>query len=160
MKGFKDSCDTMLRAWVRGVSGVGVVCGVIAMLVLVTGCPFLLPPPLGCPDDGCDDGVFCNGAETCVDDACVAGEAAFAEGEFCNDEDGRCATGGTGDQDECAEGDECGAGTGAARRATMGAMLGTTKIQTIHTSSDINSAAAARCVAVEIIRPRLKKVEM
>ena len=51
-------------------------------------------------------------------------------------------------------------GTGAASRAAMGATLGTTRIQPIHTSSAMSRAVAPRWASVEISSPRLKKAEM
>lgn len=61
-------------------------CGVLAMLVLVTGCP----PGTPCEDDAiCDDGLFCNGLEFCDLDTmtCAAG-ADPCEGLLGCDEDG------------------------------------------------------------------------
>ncbi len=41
----------------------------------------------------CDDGLFCNGAETCVDSLCVAGIDPCAVGETCNEDDNECVPG-------------------------------------------------------------------
>ncbi len=46
-------------------------------------------------DDGCDDGVFCNGAETCAFDGlnvgtCAAGTAPCTQGETCDDLENIC----------------------------------------------------------------------
>ena len=65
----------------RGVSRWGTICGVFALLVLATGCD-------PCLNNTCDDGLFCNGAETCaVEDnaaVCVDGTAPECpEGEVC-----------------------------------------------------------------------------
>ena len=51
-------------------------------------------------------------------------------------------------------------GTGATRRATTGAILGTTRIQQIHTNKAISKAVEVRCAKVEIIKPSVKKAEM
>jgi hypothetical protein len=89
MRGFKLIRDSRLYTTVG-------FCGVLALLVCVTGCP----TPTPCADDAaCDDGVFCNGAETCVDGVCTAGEAPCAEGETCNEEFDRC--------DVCVEDADC-----------------------------------------------------
>lgn len=89
-----------LRARARGVSCFGTLCGVLAMLVFVTGCP--PQPPAPCTDDaGCADTLFCNGAETCNVDTgeCVPGTAPCTEEETCNEEEDRC--------DACIEDADC-----------------------------------------------------
>ena len=64
MVGLKSFRNTVFR--------VGTLCGVVAMLVLVTGCD-------PCMNNPCNDGAFCNGTETCtVDDA--SGEAVCGDG--------------------------------------------------------------------------------
>lgn len=51
-----------------------------------------------CPQDiSCDDGVFCNGLEHCIDGLCEAGASPCAEGESCDEQfrtcfDPACAT--------------------------------------------------------------------
>ncbi|MCH8152216.1 MAG: hypothetical protein IH830_07570 [Planctomycetes bacterium] len=58
-----------------------------------------------CANDGdCDDGVFCNGEESCVNNACAAGDpVACAEGEECNTESDMCEEA----QDICGAGFGC-----------------------------------------------------
>ena len=47
--------------------------------------------PTGCTDDeDCDDDLFCNGQETCVDGQCEAGPAPCEEGESCSEEMDSC----------------------------------------------------------------------
>ena len=41
-------------------------------------------------DSECDDGLFCNGAETCVEGACAEGSLPCGEGEYCNEGAGLC----------------------------------------------------------------------
>ena len=51
------------------------------------------PLPEGeCEDDAdCDDGLFCTGAEQCIDSSCVEGpEPCRAEGQVCVEEAGQC----------------------------------------------------------------------
>jgi Ca2+-binding RTX toxin-like protein len=86
----------MRNGWLRGA---GLLCGVCALLLLTTGCPTTpVPPP--CEDNaGCDNGEFCDGAETCVEGACQDGTAPCAEDEMCNEDLDRC--------DECETNEEC-----------------------------------------------------
>ena len=79
-----------LRLVRDNVSRVGTLCGVLAMLVLVTGCP----PPQIVPctvDANCDDGLFCTGVETCNVDTgdCVAGTAP-CEADYCDEDNDVC----------------------------------------------------------------------
>lgn len=79
-------------------------------------------PDSGAPceqNSDCDDGVFCNGPESCIDTVCVAGEAPCdAATEVCDETTGRCQTadcsGAAADQDTdgyisdaCPGGDDC-----------------------------------------------------
>jgi hypothetical protein len=41
-------------------------------------------------DSDCDDGLYCNGAETCVDSLCVAGAAPCSDGLLCDELGGTC----------------------------------------------------------------------
>jgi len=41
-------------------------------------------------DEDCDDDLFCNGQETCVDGECQGGTNPCEEGEICNEETGSC----------------------------------------------------------------------
>lgn len=56
---------------------------------------------VGCQSDGeCDDGVFCNGAETCAGSAgCAPGAAPCAAGAWCNEDADACVPLGEGDFD-------------------------------------------------------------
>ncbi|MCO6437893.1 MAG: hypothetical protein J5J06_12445 [Phycisphaerae bacterium] len=96
--------DTWLRTGVRGVSLFGTLFCAVALVVLATGCP--VPTPTTCTEDAdCDDGTFCNGAETCVAGVCTPGESPCAEGETCNETDDRCDVC---DADaDCDDGDLC-----------------------------------------------------
>ncbi len=79
----------------------GSLCAALALLVFATGCPFAPQPP-SCTAESCDDGVFCNGVETCGDDGrCDPGTAPCDEaaGETCNEEADRC--------DVCADAADC-----------------------------------------------------
>jgi len=65
MSGLNFENDGMLRTCVRKVSRWGTLCGVIAMLTLVTGCPVT---PVGAP---CPDGVAdCDDSDACTTDTC------------------------------------------------------------------------------------------
>jgi len=123
------------------VGRLGTFCGVLAMLVCLTGCPptppvdactgfdvddgdpctvdtceldadgaaFAVHTPVECPagsacnpdtgeceevecfvDANCDDGLFCNGAETCVGNECVAGDDPCFADQFCDEDDDVC----------------------------------------------------------------------
>jgi len=79
----------------------GMVLG-LALLVGITGCQTKpTPPPPGCDADAfCDDGVFCNGAETCDVESgdCVDGTPPCEE-RLCVEEDDMCL--------ECLEDADC-----------------------------------------------------
>lgn len=84
----------------------------------VDGEPVCANDPIECPDqvcnpaDGacvdcvddadCDDGLFCNGDETCDANACVDGDVPCAAGETCNEATDACDTLCTAD-DDCAD---------------------------------------------------------
>lgn len=58
-------------------------------------------PPVGCTTNAeCDDGLACNGGETCVASACVDGTNFCDSGETCDENGGDpiCTTGGFGDE--------------------------------------------------------------
>ena len=71
----------------------GLVGGLLAVgvLVMVGGCPPVIPD-VGCVDNvDCDDGTFCNGDETCVDGACVAGDPPCdLDMQRCDEDDDIC----------------------------------------------------------------------
>jgi len=43
-------------------------------------------------DADCDDGLFCNGAETCTESTCYSGLVPCVEGDTCNESQRRCET--------------------------------------------------------------------
>jgi hypothetical protein len=55
----------------------------------------------------CDDGVFCNGAEICIEGTCMAREPACPDGTMCNEKTRVC---GCDDGDPCTAGDVFGVG--------------------------------------------------
>lgn len=71
------------------------------LLILIAGCP-TLPPVETCTSDAqCDDGVFCNGAESCDPDGlCRAGTAPCTAEQTCQEAQRRC--------DDCATDGDCG----------------------------------------------------
>lgn len=78
------------------ISRCGTVCAAIAVLVLMTGCD-------PCMNNPCNDGVACNGVETCTvtDGAAVCGDGTPVEcaaGETCTEPDGTCSA-----ADPCAD---------------------------------------------------------
>lgn len=99
MSGLKFESDAMLRAFVRRVSSWGTLCGVVAMLALVTGCPF---------QQQCDTVADCT-EDPCTTVACVEGLCEStdlcAEGEGCN-ADGVCVATCSANAD-CDDGDAC-----------------------------------------------------
>ena len=54
----------------------------------------------------CDDGVFCNGVETCnLSDGCVAGSSPCSEGQFCVEDADQCVECLV--NEDCSEGEVC-----------------------------------------------------
>ena len=63
----------------------------VGVLVMVGGCPPVVPTVDCVEDADCDDGVFCNGDETCVDGACVAGDPPCdPDMQRCDEDDDIC----------------------------------------------------------------------
>ena len=90
----------------------GALCGVLAMLVFVTGCP-VVPVPCTTDADCPDDGLFCTGDPVCVDglcaytgDPCEGLLACDEDGDFCVecDEDNPCDDADVCTTDECVDG--------------------------------------------------------
>jgi hypothetical protein len=51
-------------------------------------------PPVPCEtDEDCDDGLYCNGVETCVEEVCQAGTEPCEEGQTCDEETDTCVAG-------------------------------------------------------------------
>jgi len=94
-----NGSEPKLRTWVRGWTRWGTLCGVLGMLVFLTGCPIFNPPPPCEVDADCDDGAFCNGAETCVDADCTDGDDPCPEGEECDEDTDSCI--------QCATDEDC-----------------------------------------------------
>ena len=89
MRGF-NMTETRLRKMMRGVSCVVTLCGVFAMLVFVTGCPFAPVTTPTCTDD---DVSMCTGGDPCTEATCNEGVCEYTSlcdatiGEECiNDE--------------------------------------------------------------------------
>ena len=61
-------------------------------------------------DADCDDGLFCNGAETCGDNACLAGSAPCQDGEECDEDADECVGGCVRDPEWQCDGDVDGDG--------------------------------------------------
>jgi hypothetical protein len=86
--------------------------GVVAAFPFVSGCPSAGAPGGGQPapecqtDEDCDNRIFCDGAETCVDEECVDGDPPCTEDEVCNEDDGVCTTACEEDAD-CDDDDLC-----------------------------------------------------
>ena len=59
-------------------------------------------------DSECDDGLFCNGVETCIEGSCVAGSSPCIEGQFCDEDNDQCVE--CLDNLDCSEGYECAEG--------------------------------------------------
>jgi len=83
--------STTISKW-YSLLGVGLTLCVVGLLVSA-GCQ--APPPSPGPaceaDADCDDGLFCNGPETCVDGDCQAGEApCTATTVECSEEANEC----------------------------------------------------------------------
>ncbi|MFH1111060.1 MAG: hypothetical protein V1790_17970 [Planctomycetota bacterium] len=87
------------------------ICVLCAGLVLFgTGCP---TSTSGCTTNAqCDDGLYCNGAETCANGTCAAGTSPCAQGVTCDETANTCAAAGCGSDADCAEGEFCDTQTG------------------------------------------------
>lgn len=74
----------------------------VVVLISLTGCsnaplgggPSPAPQPnVGCATDSeCDDGLFCNGAESCFDGVCLSGEPPCTGVQDCDEAEGDCFT--------------------------------------------------------------------
>jgi len=108
MERLNSMVSMKLRTRLCGVSRLSTLCGVLATLVLVTGCPpgGTQPEPCTTAAD-CDDGNFCNGAETCVAQECADGTAACTAPEVCDEAAERCEECGNEGQAACSDGDNC-----------------------------------------------------
>ena len=93
----------------------------VGFVLLGTGCP---PPPPACATDAdCDNGLFCDGAETCVETVCVDGTSPCAEGETCDEDNDECIPPGPTpcqSDEDCAEGEVCNLDTGECEAAPSG----------------------------------------
>ena len=58
--------------------------------------------------DCADDGLFCNGVETCSEGSCVAGSSPCIEGQLCDEDNDQCVECLV--NEDCSEGYECAAG--------------------------------------------------
>jgi hypothetical protein len=96
--------ESMLQAARRRVSWGGTLCGALALVVLVSGCPQTTPCTM---DADCDDDAFCNGAETCdaMTMVCVDGTAPCAQGQTCVEADDVCVD--CVDDMDCEDGETC-----------------------------------------------------
>lgn len=111
MVNWNGNRDAKLLTSLRGVSLVGTLCCAFAVLALQTGC--VPPQPTQCADNAaCDDGNFCNGAETCDPtnanagtDGCVAGVEPCTSEQTCNEETDNCDNCTT--NADCDNGDFC-----------------------------------------------------
>jgi hypothetical protein len=83
----------------------GDVCAAAEVIVRKGAIPPPPPPPSGCKtDDDCDDGVFCNGAETCTGGNCVDGNPP-CRAELCDEETDTCI--GCLVDEDCDDGVDC-----------------------------------------------------
>lgn len=65
-----------------------------SLAVLLTGCPGGALPSGECVfNDECEDGLFCNGAEICVDGSCRAGGSPCGGTQVCNEAANACDNG-------------------------------------------------------------------
>ena len=90
----------------------------VGFVLLGTGCP-----PRCATDAECDDGLFCNGAETCDGMFCQPGTNPCAEGETCDEDNDVCVPPGPApceSDEDCAEGEVCNLDTGECEPAPTG----------------------------------------
>ncbi len=73
------------------------------------GAYFMSPTTNGCSSSTpCDDGLFCNGAETCASGTCVPGSAPCTGGQSCNEQNNQCVSPPLCDSDGlCEAGESC-----------------------------------------------------
>ncbi len=83
----------------------------VGLVFFGTGCP--MPPTTPCTTDAdCDDGLFCNGEETCVNSVCQPGTNPCEEDQICDEENDVCVTEGCQTDDDCADDEFCDTETG------------------------------------------------
>ena len=83
----------------------------VGLMFFGTGCPF--PPVTPCTMNAdCEDELFCNGTETCVDADCQAGTDPCEEGETCDEDNDQCVVEGCLDDAYCADDEFCDTQTG------------------------------------------------
>ena len=76
-------------------------------LATISGCAAPTDGPTKCDAEDCDDGLFCNGTETCVDDACVDGTPP-CDSSLCDEATDLCAVpSGCFADDDCLDGIFC-----------------------------------------------------
>ena len=84
----------------------------VGLILTGTACP-PIPPVCTCSTDAdCDDGLFCNGPETCDGCNCLAGTNPCAEGETCDEDNDVCVGVGCESGADCAECEFCDVVTG------------------------------------------------
>lgn len=76
----------------------------VGLALFATGC--VIQPPC-MTDADCDDGLFCNGAETCVDEVCQDGTNPCEEGQDCDEDNAVCVVEGCQSNEDCPEGEVC-----------------------------------------------------
>lgn len=105
MQGLNEN-GVKLRAALRRISLTAALFGVVVALPMMAGCP-MVQPQTCTADADCDDGNFCNGAETCnADGVCADGTNACPDGQECNEDTDTCFTACTEDAD-CDDMDVC-----------------------------------------------------
>ncbi|MGD2108472.1 MAG: cytochrome c3 family protein [Phycisphaerae bacterium] len=82
------------------------------LVVLVAGCPLIEPTPECAVAADCDDGLYCNGAETCVDGSCVSGTSPCDAGVTCDEDTDTCEVAGCQSDEDCEDDEFCDVMTG------------------------------------------------
>ena len=101
----------------------------VGLTLFATGC--VIEPP--CETNAeCDDGLFCNGAETCVDGVCQDGANPCEEGQDCDEDNDVCVVEGCQTDDDCEEGQFCDAGECVTSENLYGTIAFDTDYDTVH----------------------------
>ena len=101
----------------------------VGLTLFATGC--VIEPP--CETNAeCDDGLFCNGAETCVDGVCQDGTNPCEEGQDCDEDSDVCVVEGCQTDDDCEEGQFCDAGECVTSENLYGTIAFDTDFDRVH----------------------------
>lgn len=106
----------------------------VGLIFVVAGCPNGGPACDCTQDADCDDGLYCNGQETCDGCNCQAGTDPCAADETCDEEGDTCAppAGACETNDDCEEGEFCANGVCVENVNLYGTIAFDTEFDRVH----------------------------